>query len=262
MAGFKLVMNSLIDIITVTKDDFEGVCRSIQSTSELRERHGLRQIIVDSSSEGIKEKIKDSIRREKNIDYIWEEPQGISSAFNAGLAHSSAEWTWFLNGGDEVHKDINVAAFLYIMNASKADIIMFELEFMQSGTRYQHAPLYAMGPLVLCKNWVPHPATLVRRRLFDRYGKFDTQYKIAMDCEMWIRFLSDKNISLDLISIPIVSFDENGISATQRCVVAREMKKLMITNFWKFTKMWLTTGRWLLSAFKQYHRESKTRCEN
>jgi hypothetical protein len=52
-------MKPILDIITVTKDDLEGVAATILSTRKLRACLGVRQIIVDSSSGLISEKVKD-----------------------------------------------------------------------------------------------------------------------------------------------------------------------------------------------------------
>jgi hypothetical protein len=47
-------------------------------------------------------------------------------------------------------------------------------------------PLYSYNRL-LKGNFVPHPATFVRKRIFDRLGMYDTGYRYSMDYDMWLR---------------------------------------------------------------------------
>lgn len=67
-------------------------------------------------------------------------------------------------------------------------------------------------------NFVPHPATFVRRDLYDRLGGFDTGLKYAMDYDFWLRLsrLSDP-VQLDE---PLAAFREHDGSLSTRHRVA------------------------------------------
>lgn len=247
---------NILDIITVTKDDFAGISSTVQSTLELRVGNEIRQIIVDSSNKEIREKIQQLIKTEQNIQYIWQEPSGIARAFNLGLSASKAEWVWFLNGRDEVHPDLDPQNFLQILKASKADAMIFELERMQSRTRYKHPPLWAVWPPVFF--WTPHPATIVRRPVFTRYGVFNEKFKIAMDGEIWFRFFSQSDVIVDLLSFPIALYDESGMSSTQRKKTAKEGVKIILSNLRILLKIWLISGIKIFAALKHFYKESKS----
>lgn len=248
-------MAQLLNIITVTKDDLEGVTNSIQTTRRLRMMDGVRQIIVDSSGEGVRKKIKEIACIETHVDYVWQPPSGIAPAFNLGLSMSNAEWIWFLNGGDEVHQDVDPQNLLYLLKKSKADAIIFEIERKQSRIRSNHPPLWALWPPVFY--WIPHPATIVRCRLFETYGTFNEKYKIAMDGEMWFRFFS-KDAVVDMLSLSIALYDERGISSTQRRYTAKEGVQIIRSNLWVLLKMWLINGIKIFAALISLHKESKS----
>jgi glycosyltransferase involved in cell wall biosynthesis len=243
-----------LDIITITKDDLEGVSGTIKSTELLRFRDGVRQIIVDSSCSEIGAKIKELVSGEKNIDYIWQAPSGISAAFNLGLSLSKAEWVWFLNGGDEVHPDAEPEKLLYLIKQSRSDAIIFEIELMQSGERLRHPRMWSMWPPLFA--WIPHPATLTRRYLYEKYGNFNESLKIAMDYEFWIRCFS-KDVTVDMISIPIVKFDTKGMSYSRTAQVSREAVSIIKSHLWEMIKIWLKNGLLIVRALFHFSKKSK-----
>lgn len=87
-------MKSILNIITITKDDLDGVAATVQSTKMLRACPGVSQIIVDSSTDPVPIKIKELLVEEKNIEYFWQQPSGIAAAFNLGIKASKSEWAW------------------------------------------------------------------------------------------------------------------------------------------------------------------------
>lgn len=240
-------MKPILDIITVTKDDPDGVAATVASSRKLRACAGVRQIVVDSSSASVSEKIKESLASEENLEYLRQEPNGIAAAFNLGISHASADWLWCLNGGDAVHPGLVESLFLGILDVTRAGIVIFELEGMQSGARPGHPPLWALWP-PLYPNWVPHPATIVRTRLFEEYGVFDTSYKIAMDAEWWIRVFG-KNVVVDMLSTPIALYDEQGISNTNFKDTGKEAQRIYSSYFRRFVRIWLSRGKHLLRGF-------------
>lgn len=83
-------MKPTLDIITVTKDDLEGIAATILSTRKLRACLGVRQIIVDSSGEPVSEKVRGLLVGGGNVDYFWQQPCGIVATFNPWINSSNA----------------------------------------------------------------------------------------------------------------------------------------------------------------------------
>jgi hypothetical protein len=241
-------MQTLLDIVTITKNDLEGVAATIQSTRKLRECPEVRQIIVDGSNVQIQQKVQALLIGEENIAYLWQEPDGIAQALNHGINRSNSEWVWFLNGRDEVHPALEAAFLLRLLSVTQTKVIICELESMQSGLRQIHPPLWALWPPL---HWVPHPATLIRRSLFDQYGHFNQEFNIAMDGELWVRFFA-KDVTVDLLSMPIALFDQNGISSIDTANVMREADKIVINDFGLLFKVWLTQGLYFITALRRH----------
>lgn len=239
----------MLNIISITKDDPDGISRTIESTRILREKFDIRQIIIDSSSDKIKQKVNSIAINEKNITYLWQEPNGISQAFNKGIEVSEDGWLWFLNGGDEVYNELDISHFIYILSKTTAEAIIFQIKFMESGLISKHPPMWYKWPPLF--NWIPHPATIIDKNLFKKYGFFSNKFKIAMDGEIWIRFFSNE-IIVDTISFPIASFDETGISSTNKNLLSKEIIKIIKIHYFILIKRWLGNGIRLIKAWKEF----------
>lgn len=238
-------MSILLNIITITKDDLEGLKRTVKSTKRIRESHGVEQIIIDSSNEPLKNEIKDFLNSETNILYFWQKPMGRSSAFNYGISFSKAEWTWFLNGGDEIYHELNPDFLIDLLSKNNSDSIIFQLSYKQTAIIPGHPQMWALWPPVL--TWIPHPSTIIRRKLFNRYGLFDEKLEIAMDFEFWLRCFIN-NVVVDLISVPIAEFDETGASNKLNIKTRAETKKVIRKYLWRIIKKWFRNASIIIKS--------------
>jgi len=237
----------ILNIITVTKDDLEGLKKTVISTKRIREECGVSQIVIDGSNAETKEKILHYLQNEKNIKYYWQEPQGISAAFNLGIQKADAGWVWLLNGGDEVHDSLDVKFFLDMLMINSSDVIIFQIEYAQSAKIVKHPQMWALWPPLL--SWVPHPATITRRYLYDKYGLFDESLKIAMDYEYWVRCFS-KDVIVDLVSMPIARFDQIGTFFGLDHLTRSEVSRIIRKYIWLVLKKWLQNGLILIRSLK------------
>ena len=244
-------MKQLLNIITVTKNDLNGIAATIKSTKTLRNYHGVKQIIIDSSTDETKTSVKALAKSNDNVEYFWQKPSGISVAFNKGLSLAESEWVWFLNGGDEINNKLSPDNFLYILAETSADAIIFQNEVAGSEKCSKHPPMWAMWPPFYA--WVPHPSTLTRKSLYEKYGNFNKSFEIAMDYEFWIRCFA-KDTVVDTISIPITKYDTTGVSSTQRSKVALEAVRAMKMHIYMIIKIWLKNGINILKAYRFYLR--------
>ena len=171
------------------------------------------------------------------------------------MSIADSEWVWFLNGGDKVHQDLESKLFLDILKKSGAEVIIFELEFMQSHKASKHLPMWAMWPPIF-PNWINHPATILRQRVFKKFGGFNEDYKIAMDGEIWLRVFS-KDVVVDMISMPIVLFDEGGVSVSNQKDTAQEVYKLIKFYLWMLMKIWFKRGKLIIDAMRYFKKTGK-----
>lgn len=242
----------MLEIVTVSKDDAEGLARTLRSTAALRGHRGVRQIVVDGSQdEEIRIRNAALVNEAANVRYEWQSPNGVSAAFNRGLQLAVGEWVWFLNGGDEVHPQADPGVLLAILERSRSEAIIFDLEF-ETGPGWR-PPMYAIWPPLV--NWIPHPATIVRRRSMVEIGGFREDFKIAMDGELWIRLFGG-GARADLLAIPLAKFAPDGLSSDPQRV-AMEVRKIIWEHRGLIVKRWIENGRMILAAWRGFRRLAK-----
>ncbi|MHB1275750.1 MAG: glycosyltransferase [Candidatus Humimicrobiaceae bacterium] len=244
----------ILNIITVTKDDLEGLKKTVVSTKKIREEYNICQIIVDSSTGENKKEVINYLQNEKNTKCYWQEPSGIAAAFNFGLKNTEADWVWFLNGGDEIHDSLDSEFFLNLLSINSSDAIIFQIENIQSSLIPRHPQMWALWPPLL--SWIPHPSTITRGYLYKRYGMFNESLNIAMDYEYWIRCFSN-DVIVDLVSIPIAKFDQVGYYSKLNHLTKAEVRKIIMKYIWLILKKWFVNGLILLRSLKATYRSKR-----
>lgn len=236
----------MLEIITITKNDIVGLKRTVDSTKSLREKCNVRQIIIDSSDGDKRELVSDFAIKEKNIIYIWQEPKGISAAFNYGLKEAKGDWIWCLNGGDSIKGNLDSEWLIKYLSQSGSDAVIFQTEDMVKGQILEkNPPMWGIWPPL--SSWIPHPSTIIKKKLFNEFGFFNERYQLAMDYELYLRFFS-KNVSVDLVSVTIAAFNREGASYQFNKRTRSEVAKIIRRYFWVIIKKELWSLRIILKA--------------
>jgi len=191
-----------LSLITITKDDPGGLARTLASTAPWRGLPWVEQLVVDASA--VPAQVDDS-----RIHVIRQLSTGISGAFNTGMRAATGEWIWFLNGGDCADERLTTEFLRQLLRQSRADVVIGGLTYEGRAEPHPHLPTGMQWPPL--HSWIPHPSTLVRRRLFEQFGPFDGRYSIAMDYEWWLRTLSTQ-VVVDVLSAPFAVFAPGGVS--------------------------------------------------
>ncbi|HYN98536.1 MAG TPA: glycosyltransferase family 2 protein, partial [Actinomycetota bacterium] len=124
-----------------------------------------------------------------SITYWESEPdRGVYHAWNKALKDATGSWVCFLGADDELSEPSTLRTLVDAGERSGADLVC-------SRVRYRRAE--KGGQPVIGQPWdwskmtrfmcVAHPGLLHRRLLFDRFGEFSEQYRIAGDYEYLLR---------------------------------------------------------------------------
>jgi len=241
----------LLTIVSVTKDDFEGIQKTIQSTRELRKNPLVEQLVIDSSNSETASRMQEFLASEQGVRYFYQPPEGISQAFNLGLCEALGQWFWCLNGGDELHNNCPLPLFESLMQNSLADALIFEMESIKGIS--QRPAFFTLWPPVF--NWVPHPATLVKTTTLATLGGFREDFKIAMDVELWLRLLAS-DARIDMISIPLSRFAPGGLSS-QTPKTAAEIRKAMWLHKKLLFQCFFESGHKVYRAWRHFGRRAR-----
>ena len=149
---------------------------------------------------------------------VSERDDGIYDAMNKGIRLATGEVVVFLNA-DDFYKDVNVLARVAaVMQAEQLDAVYGDVEFFRPGKRDAVARSYKSGRFTAGRlgwGWMPaHPALFVRRALFERYGIFRTDYRIAGDFEFVARVFKHPELRHRHLPETLVSMQMGGVSTS------------------------------------------------
>jgi glycosyltransferase len=164
---------------------------------------------------------------------------------NKGVLRATGDVIGILNSDDfyDTHSvllDIAHAFEDRNLDAVYGDITYFNTDTKKI-TRYWKAGQYSESKLD--NGWtIPHPALFVRKSVYERYGLFRTDYKIASDYEFILRILKIHKISILYIPEVFVRMYDGGTSAHnihQRKIGWQELKKAWTDNLLSIPKFFI-----------------------
>jgi len=198
--------NHKYSIITVCLNAITHIHRTAESLTQ-QNYTNFEWIVIDGgSTDGtldILEEYKDL------ISVLVSEPdKGIYDAMNKGILHAKGQDLLFLNAGDSLYDPKTLSS---LDRSSNFELIVGNLFLTQTRTVRESPQLLPRD--FLLKVMLPHQATFFNRDIFDKYGYFDTSYRIAGDYEMFSRLIQKYKVSYTHVPDIIANFDETGISS-------------------------------------------------
>ena len=191
-----------ISVITVSynsdktiKDTFDSVL--MQTYREIE------YIIIDGQStdrtlEIIKEYAKKFQKIGIDVKWISEKDKGIYEAINKGVNIATGDVIGILNSDDYYANNNILANISNSFKGNGCDCIYGNLKYInrESGsiTRIWKSRTFTKG--LFEKSWTPaHPTFYCKKSIYDKYGLYRTDFKIAADVELMFRFLEKYSIS-------------------------------------------------------------------
>jgi glycosyltransferase involved in cell wall biosynthesis len=173
-------------------------------------------IIVDgSSTDGTFDIIKSF--GSKVSKFISEPDKGIYDAINKGIRLASGDIVGILNSDDFFYNnDVIQTVAKTFQEDSKIEAIFGDIVFVDRARTSKIMRYYSsekFSPEKFKFGFMPaHPSFYAKRELFERFGYYKTDYKIAADFELLVRFLYINHIRYKYLPMPFVSMRRGGIS--------------------------------------------------
>jgi GT2 family glycosyltransferase len=215
-----------VSVITVVKDNVDGIEQTIQSVLG-QSYENLEYIVIDGAST---DGTLDIIRRYENkIHKIVTEPDhGIFDAMNKGidLVTDPESYVIFANSGDRLFSPRSIEEA--VRKGRGADLVYGKMRLTDgdaSAVMGQEVELNDLAFQTLC-----HPATFMRRRLFDSVGKFDTTFRIAADYDLIVRSFKQRVITRFVDEV-ISEMQMGGMSEDQFMLSCAERKRVVRARF-------------------------------
>jgi glycosyltransferase involved in cell wall biosynthesis len=224
-----------ISIITVVYNNQSTINDAIKSILN-QDYPNIEYIIIDgNSTDGTIEKIQ---KYKDHITHFVSEPdKGIYDAMNKGLKLATGDIIGILNSDDFYVNDNIISEIINEFEDKKVDLIFGDIVFVKPEnlnkiTRYYsskdfHPDKFAWG-------WMPgHPSCFLKREIYEKYGYFKTDYKIAADYEILTRFMAKHGISYSYIPKVFVKMRTGGVSSANlksNCILNQEIVRACREN--------------------------------
>jgi len=201
----------LISVISINYNNNAGLKRTIESVSE-QSFKDYEYIIIDGNSN---DGSKNVIDKHKNSINYWisEEDSGIYNAMNKGIKASNGNYLLFLNSGDTLN-DADTLKEVSDYLKSNMDIYYGNLELI-----YEEHREIKIYPDELSFNYffnrghIPHPASFIKRDLFNQIYFYREDFKIVSDWDFFVCAICKFNVSYLHIDLLVSNYATDGISS-------------------------------------------------
>lgn len=203
-----------ISIITVAYNAAHTIADTLESVAA-QTHPGVEHIVVDgASTDSTLEVVKNHAQRITRM--VSEPDQGIYDAMNKGLGLATGDVIGFLNA-DDVYADNGVLERVAsIMEREELDALFGDAEFVSSARPDQPLRRYRserFRPDRIAWGWMPaHPALFLKRSVYERFGTFRTDYRIAGDFELVARMFHGGTLVYRHVPEILVRMRTGGIS--------------------------------------------------
>lgn len=220
---------SKISIITINYNNLEGLKKTIESIVNQTWQEFEYIVIDGGSSDGSVEYIES---QSVQIDYWVSEPdKGVYNAMNKGIVKATGEYLLFLNSGDHFYDDkvLEIAQ----NKLTEKDLIYFNLNIVDKTGSWIRKYDDKLPFSYLAEDTLPHPATFIKKTLFDKVGLFDESLKIVSDWKFFIESVCRYNCSYIRINKTLSTFYLDGLSSysENKELIFQEKQLVLKMNF-------------------------------
>lgn len=224
-----------ISIITVSFNSAVTIRDTIESV--LAQTYpDIEYIIVDgASTDGTMQIVSEYADRIAKI--VSEPDKGIYDAMNKGIALATGDVVGILNSDDFYASSEALSMVAQVFEWSSADMVSGDLDYVDpSNTTRVVRRYFSAGfrPWMLRFGWMPpHPATFIKKSVYQKYGSYAMGYKTGADYEMFVRLLLLHKLSWHHLAKTIVHMRTGGATTSgwsSYMTTSREMVRAVREN--------------------------------
>jgi len=160
----------------------------------------LEYLVIDGgSTDGTVELLREAEPRFRGkMRWVSERDNGFYEALNKGIRMATGEVIGILNADDFFAADDILAQVAQTFDGAAVDCVFGDIRFVSAANLTKTVRYYSskhFRPWLAGFGYLPaHPTFYCRRACFERFGTYRTDYKIAADHELLLRFLVKERI--------------------------------------------------------------------
>lgn len=214
----------LISVVTAVFNRVGTVGQALQSVRE-QSYQPVESIVQDgASTDGTVALIKGLEFSE--LDLISEQDGGIYDAINRGISRANGDVIGLLHSDDYFADTYVLEKVAAAFADPTVDGVYGDLDYVSESDTSKIVRRWRSGTYdrkKLKQGWMPpHPTVYLRREVFDKFGLYDTSYRIGADYDAMLRYLWAGNLNMTYIPHVMVKMRVGGASnATLRHILKK-----------------------------------------
>jgi glycosyltransferase len=186
-----------VSVITSVFNNSEFIQSCIDSVAS-QDYPDIEYIVIDgASTDGTSEIIN------KNSSVISKffsaKDSGMYDGLNKGIAAASGDVICFLHSDDLFYDSHIISKVIEAFNKTNADCVYGDLVYVSKNDPRKVIRYWKAGSsstLKIISGWMPpHPALFIKKKIYDSFGSFRTDFSIAADYDIILRFFGKHKIS-------------------------------------------------------------------
>jgi len=243
-----------ISLITVSHNSAATIKDSIESVLT-QDYKDVEYIVVDgNSTDGTVDIIRSFGTGVSK--WISEPDAGIYDAMNKGVNMATGEVVGMINSDDFYYSSEIISKVAKAFEDDRVDAVFGDLVFVDPGNLKRVLRKYSSRgwhPGKFARGFMPaHPTFFVRRKFYEQYGLFKTDYEIAADYELLIRFLFVHKLRYLYLPLNMVTMRKGGVSSRNlksNFILNREIIRGCRENG-IYTNVWMVYSKYFVKWFE------------
>lgn len=229
-----------ISVITIAYNSGHSISDAIDSVLS-QTYNDIEYIIVDGKSKDNTVEVVKSYGS-RISKFVSEPDKGIYDALNKGIRMATGDVIGFMHSDDLFASEDILAKVAEIFNTNDVDSVYGDLQYVYKNDtnkvlRYWKSGRFSLRRLKM--GWMPpHPTFYVKKKVYDNYGLFNTDFRIAADYDTMLRFLGKHRISTYYLPEVMVKMRVGGASnRSLKNIIKKtkeDMKAIQDNNFGSF----------------------------
>ena len=219
-----------VSVVTAVYNRERTLGRALTSLNQQR-YPDVEQVLVDGgSSDGSLEVAEQHPATGSHVRRVISEPdEGIYDAINKGIGLATGEVIGLLHSDDELAGPEALERVVEAMEDSTVDLVYGDLDFFAADDPSRVVRSWRSGSFhrpALRRGWMPpHPTVYVRRRVFERFGCYDTSYRIAGDYDFLLRVLLEPTVGVAYVPEVLYRLGIGGASTGSLSGILRKTRE-------------------------------------
>lgn len=253
-----------VSIVTATYNAAHTLRDTIESV--LAQDYGdIEYIVVDGASTDGTLALLHSYEShfDGRMRWVSEPDKGIYDAMNKGLRMATGDVVGTINSDDFYNHDDVISRVAQCFTDTSVQAVYGDVRFVRPDDLNRTIRYYSSSgftPRKFRYGWMPaHPTFFTYRRFFDEYGYYRTDYRIAADYELLIRFLYTYQLHTRYLAYDFIKMRTGGASTSSwrsNWVLNREIVRACRENG-IYTNMPMVMMKYFVKIFEYLNPDKK-----